>query len=155
MIAKDKYKKAKKGKTRDGPDGVFTVGYGAGGIEEMQKYLPSTDDMVLFGLLDFKIGTGTFSRHKLIRMHFNGEKCKNVLKGRINSERKKAERVIAHVNGDFQICHAEECHTETVRTIHTYIHTYTKTQTHKHTLHRYSKRSHITLPLITLLEKTL
>eukprot|EP00938_MAST-03A_sp_MAST-3A-sp1_P006157 g6157.t1 len=113
-IAKDEYKKAKKGKTRDGPDGVFTVGYGAGGIEEMEKYLPSSDDMVLFGLLDFKVGSGTFSRHKLIRMHFNGEKCKNVLKGRINSERKKVERVIGHINGDFQICHAEECHTDTV-----------------------------------------
>jgi len=114
MIAHEKYKKAKKGKTRDGPDGVFTVGYGAGGIEEMETYLPFDDDMVLFGLLDFKIGSGTFTRHKLIYMHFNGERCKNILKGRINAERKKVERVIGMTNGGFQICHADECHVDTV-----------------------------------------
>jgi len=113
-IAAEKFKKAKKGKTRDGPDGVFTVGYGAGGIEEMSEYLPSSDDMVLFGLLDFKIGSGMFTRHKLIYMHFNGEHCKNILKGRINAERKKVEKVIGATNGGFQICHQSECHVDTV-----------------------------------------
>lgn len=51
---------------------------------------------------------------KNVRMHFNGESTKNVLKGRINSERKKVEKVIGPINGDFQICHQKECHVESV-----------------------------------------
>jgi len=36
------FKKSKKGTTREGPDGVFTVGYGSGGIEEMCDSSPLT-----------------------------------------------------------------------------------------------------------------
>lgn len=113
-VAHRAWKAAKKGKTRDGPDGVFTVGYGAGGIEEMQRSLPADDNMVLFALLDFKIGSGTFARMKNVAMHFNGERTKNILKGRTNAQRKKVEKVIGSVNGSFQICHASECHVDTV-----------------------------------------
>lgn len=113
-IAHIKFKKASKGKSRDGSDGVFTVGYGSGGIEEMSTYLPQNDDLVLFALVDFKIGSGTFARMKNISMHFNGENTKNILKGRINAERKKVEKVIGPVNGGFQICHQSECHVDTV-----------------------------------------
>lgn len=112
--AKAQYKKTKAGTTKSGPDGVFTIGYGSGGIEEMYKFLPEDDSMVLWGLVDFQIGSGKFARQKNVCMHLNGEHCKNVLKGRTNSNRKKVVGVIGSVNGTFQICHQSECHVDSV-----------------------------------------
>lgn len=61
---------------------VDVVGVGYGGVAELQRFLD--DRCVLWALLRFDTGSGTFRRHKVILVHFNGELCPPIARGRLN-----------------------------------------------------------------------
>lgn len=55
---------------------------GSGGVDEMRDNLH--DDEVQWGIVRMRMGSGAFSRHKLIFVHFNGEDCPAVKRGKAN-----------------------------------------------------------------------
>ncbi len=57
------------------------------------------DSVVLFGLLRFQIGEGTFKRNKIIFVHFNGDVASPSQRGRLNS--RKQVRYLGYVYLDF------------------------------------------------------
>jgi len=59
------------------------VGAGGGGVEELAKYL--SDAEVLWAMLRFELGSGSFMRSKVVLVHFNGEDCPAVKRARSNS----------------------------------------------------------------------
>jgi len=54
------------------PEHWSLVGSGECGVPECQDILPEGSDRVLYGLVQIKIGSGTFQRTKNVFIHFNG-----------------------------------------------------------------------------------
>jgi hypothetical protein len=76
------------------PVALKCVGRGVGGVEEMATFLdPKT---VCFGLLRCDVGAasvgGVLSRQKYVAVHWNGEECPTIKRGRANAQ--KAEVMV-------------------------------------------------------------
>jgi hypothetical protein len=82
------------------PDGLELVGAGPGGISEMQALVK--DDEMYFGLLVFTVGSGTFMRHKLVNVHFQGEGMSAIKRGRILARRKVATDILKNTHAAVQ-----------------------------------------------------
>jgi len=79
---------------------------GIGGIEEMKKYMD--DSQVMFGLLRFVFGHGSFARVKFVFVHLNGEKCSIVKRGRYNASKGIAAEQIGSCHTDLQYQSSED-----------------------------------------------
>ena len=64
------------------------VARGIGGVDEIMIHLDDTK--VLFGILRFVFGKGTFARIKYVAVHFVGSKCPVVKQGRANAQKNAA-----------------------------------------------------------------
>lgn len=58
------------------------VGAGIGGIIEMAKWM--SDDQVMWGLVRFEVGSGSFARTKVLFLHFNGDRTPALRRGMAN-----------------------------------------------------------------------
>lgn len=67
------------------PPGLKVVARGIGGVNEMSLHLDETK--VFFGVFRFVFGKGTFARTKYVAVHFNGESCPTVKRGRANARK--------------------------------------------------------------------
>jgi len=59
------------------------VGRGGGGVEEMATFL--RDEEVMWGLLRFELGSGSFARTKIVLLHFNGDDCPALRRSKLNA----------------------------------------------------------------------
>jgi len=66
------------------------VGAGSGGVPEMVQYMK--DDEVMWALLRFEYGSGTFARTKVVFLQFNGENTPVIQRGQANS----LNKTVAH-----------------------------------------------------------
>lgn len=64
---------------------------------------------VLFGLLRFNFGTGTFQRVKYLFVHFNGEEVSIVKRGRMNSRKGKAGDDVGSTHAEVKMTEVDEC----------------------------------------------
>jgi len=62
---------------------IVVCAAGSGGVEEMQKWLD--DAAVMWAILRFALGSGSFRRQKLVFLHFNGDECGVIVRGRLNA----------------------------------------------------------------------
>eukprot|EP00242_Pyramimonas_sp_CCMP2087_P002640 CAMPEP_0198230594 /NCGR_PEP_ID=MMETSP1445-20131203/114745_1 /TAXON_ID=36898 /ORGANISM="Pyramimonas sp., Strain CCMP2087" /LENGTH=366 /DNA_ID=CAMNT_0043911151 /DNA_START=128 /DNA_END=1225 /DNA_ORIENTATION=+ len=76
------------------------VARGVGGIEEMNQH--TSDSAVMYGLLRFQFGHGNFARNKYVFVHFNGENCSIVKRGRFNAMKPEAESQIGMSHTEVQ-----------------------------------------------------
>mmetsp|Transcript_47984 Transcript_47984/g.104421 ORF Transcript_47984/g.104421 Transcript_47984/m.104421 type:complete len:570 (+) Transcript_47984:59-1768(+) len=69
------------------------LGSGCDGVDEMQALLD--DRSVLWAILRFELGSGSFRRQKMVFMHINGEECPAMKRGRANAFTSQAQRLLA------------------------------------------------------------
>jgi len=65
------------------------VARGIGGIDDLRAHLDPS--RVLFGVLRFTFGKGTFARDKYVFVHWNGDACSVVKRGRANAQKQAVE----------------------------------------------------------------
>eukprot|EP00759_Apiculatamorpha_spiralis_P044923 PhF_6_TR41720/c0_g1_i2/m.63304 len=70
-------------------------------ISEMSHYL--NDDLVQFCLLNIPLGSGTFKRNKMIYVHFVGQKCPAVKRGKWNAELPKVLNVFGATHAGLEV----------------------------------------------------
>lgn len=61
---------------------------GIGSVEEMKDHMD--ENTVMFGMLRFVFGHGSFARVKFVFIHLNGEGCPTVKRGRFNAKKGEA-----------------------------------------------------------------
>lgn len=93
------------------------VAAGEGGIEEMAVHLD--DREVVWALLRFDLGSGSFARGKVVLLHFNGDDCPAVKRARANAltGQVKAQLTGDHTDGfhaSIQLTRREEVTTENI-----------------------------------------
>mmetsp|Transcript_101144 Transcript_101144/g.291188 ORF Transcript_101144/g.291188 Transcript_101144/m.291188 type:complete len:529 (+) Transcript_101144:73-1659(+) len=59
------------------------IGRGSGGVEEMARKL--RNDEVLWAMLRFELGTGSFTRTKIVLVHFNADGCPPLKRSKMNA----------------------------------------------------------------------
>jgi len=82
------------------------LGVGAGGVVELSQHL--RDWMVSWALLRFQVGGGTFSRTKLVAIHFNGEETPVMLRGWLNARGSEFSAVIGEVHANIEVTRTKE-----------------------------------------------
>uniref|UniRef100_A0A7S2MK62 ADF-H domain-containing protein n=2 Tax=Octactis speculum TaxID=3111310 RepID=A0A7S2MK62_9STRA len=103
----------KRGTRRASTGIVDVVAYGSGGLEEMQGKLD--DKEVVYAIVTVPFGEGSFRRDKSIMVHFNGESCGVVKRGRANAKLPRAESALRPYNASLQIGSVEQCTEEYFR----------------------------------------
>ncbi|ETO24310.1 actin binding protein, partial [Reticulomyxa filosa] len=84
------------------------VGRGVAGVDEMREYLDDTK--VYFGLLQIKVGTGSFARSKNIFIHFNGDKHpKPLQRSQANKKLKAAKDMMSPWHAELVLANKKEC----------------------------------------------
>jgi len=78
------------------------VGAGAGGVPEMVHWM--AEDEVMWALLRFEFGSGSFKRTKIIFLHFNGESTSTIKRGQANALTKTVSNFFR--NGGKDLFHA-------------------------------------------------
>jgi len=73
------------------------IARGIGGVDDMRAHLDRAK--VLFGVLRFTFGRGTFARDKFVFVHFNGDACAVIKRGRANAQKNAVE-----VRADESVC---------------------------------------------------
>jgi len=71
---------------------LVVLGVGMHGADEMQALLD--DVQVQFAVVRFELGSGSFRRQKVVFVHFNGEDCPAVKRGRLNCCTAEAQRIL-------------------------------------------------------------
>lgn len=92
--------------------GVFVVGAGSGGVDEMRESLD--ENTVQWGLLRFSIGSGTFKRNKLLLIHFQGEHCSGLTKAKINKHGHLVEKDFGDTAAKLTMSEKEEVTLENI-----------------------------------------
>lgn len=82
------------------------LGVGAGGVVELSQHLQ--DWMVSWALLRFQVGGGTFSRTKLVAIHFNGEETPVMLRGWLKARGSEFSAVIGEVHANIEVMRTSE-----------------------------------------------
>eukprot|EP00929_Paragymnodinium_shiwhaense_P029970 TRINITY_DN17068_c1_g1_i1.p1 TRINITY_DN17068_c1_g1~~TRINITY_DN17068_c1_g1_i1.p1 ORF type:complete len:869 (-),score=184.75 TRINITY_DN17068_c1_g1_i1:69-2675(-) len=77
---------------REAAGSLSVVGAGDGGIDELSTWL--SDDLVMWALVRFNLGSGTLKRQKLLFLHFNGDDCPVMKRGKANELTYEAQRVL-------------------------------------------------------------
>jgi len=105
------------GEARRGDDASFRamstptfVARGIGGVEDLRAHL--RDDRVLFGVLRFCFGRGTFARWKSVFVHFNGAETNVVRRGRANAMKHQLEETMGPCSVSVTFGAREECDTD-------------------------------------------
>ena len=65
------------------------VARGIGGVDDLRAHLDPS--RVFFGVLRFTFGKGTFARDKYVFVHWNGDGCSVVKRGRANAQKQAVE----------------------------------------------------------------
>jgi hypothetical protein len=87
--------------------GCTLIGSGRGGVEEMQQLLD--DGEVWFGLLKFVVGQGSFARAKYIFVHWTGQNCGGVKRGRTNAKKGAALSKVGGSHAEIIFQDRSEC----------------------------------------------
>lgn len=96
---------------KKGKKGLTVFATGADGLCQLDSCIPD-DGRVLYGLIKMQVGDGAFSREKLVHVHFNGQECPTVRRGRANAMKTKVEEQIGHVHATVQVMSKEELQLE-------------------------------------------
>jgi len=115
--AKQSYSRIKLTKSQKKAAKLFTVwNTGTAGIREMAEALE--DDQIMFGLLQIKVGKGTFMRTKNLFLHFNALKFPSAVKrSKINERYLSAAKLLfGHVHAELTMEQKFDC---TVREVFT------------------------------------
>jgi hypothetical protein len=86
--------------------GFELVASGSGGFGEIQEALD--DSMLCYGMMRFTVGKGTFARTKMILLHFIGETCGAMVRGRGNARKGDAVKELAPTHVDLVFNGKEE-----------------------------------------------
>eukprot|EP00927_Polykrikos_kofoidii_P068136 TRINITY_DN63519_c0_g1_i1.p1 TRINITY_DN63519_c0_g1~~TRINITY_DN63519_c0_g1_i1.p1 ORF type:complete len:498 (-),score=88.89 TRINITY_DN63519_c0_g1_i1:149-1642(-) len=76
----------------DAPSLLTLLGAGDDGADGMQPFLDESS--VQWAILRFDLGSGSFSRQKVVFMHFNGERCAPVRRGWVNACTKDVQHIL-------------------------------------------------------------
>jgi len=82
------------------------VARGVGGVQEMAGH--TNDEAVMYGLIRFVFGHGKYARTKYVMVHFNGERCSVVKRGRFNAMKPEAETQIGACHTEVQFHSSSE-----------------------------------------------
>eukprot|EP00397_Hematodinium_sp_SG-2012_P007016 GEMP01007056.1.p1 GENE.GEMP01007056.1~~GEMP01007056.1.p1 ORF type:complete len:583 (+),score=117.41 GEMP01007056.1:14-1762(+) len=82
------------------------VGYGQGGILEMREALDNKE--VTYALIKWVSGTGVFQRTKFIFIHFNGDACAVVRRGKANALKSAAYDLVGQVHASLTLVTKED-----------------------------------------------
>lgn len=91
------------------------VARGIGGVDEMSLHLDDTK--VLFGILRFVFGKGTFARIKYVAVHFVGSKCPIVKQGRANAQKNAAMEALGLAACELPFETPDQCNVDAVLAI--------------------------------------
>lgn len=64
---------------------------------------------MLYGILRFKFGTGTFQRVKYLFVHFNGEGVSVVKRGQWNAKKGAAHEEVGSTHAEVKMTEVEQC----------------------------------------------
>lgn len=79
-----------------GSSPLVVLGAGRDGVEGLQELVDEA--AVQWGLLRFQFGGGSFVRHKLVFLHFNGEDCPAMRRGQANALTSDAQNLLRKGN---------------------------------------------------------
>eukprot|EP00929_Paragymnodinium_shiwhaense_P108227 TRINITY_DN74552_c0_g1_i1.p1 TRINITY_DN74552_c0_g1~~TRINITY_DN74552_c0_g1_i1.p1 ORF type:complete len:448 (-),score=109.04 TRINITY_DN74552_c0_g1_i1:273-1616(-) len=71
---------------------LVVVQAGGGDVEELREHLDNTK--VQWALVSFQLGSGSFQRRKTVFLHFNGDSCSPVKRGRLNSRTSEVQHIL-------------------------------------------------------------
>jgi hypothetical protein len=83
---------------------------GRGGVDEMGRHCDDT--AVMWGIVRFTFGSGTFKRDKFIFVHFNGPNVAAVKRGRCSAQRAHVAEALGPFHADLEVSSAAECATD-------------------------------------------
>jgi len=75
---------------------LVVLGAGRDGVEGLQELVDEA--AVQWALIRFELGGGSFVRHKLVFLHFNGEDCPAMRRGQANSLTSEAQNLLRKGN---------------------------------------------------------
>ena len=85
---------------------------GFGGIDELSQHLD--ESKVLFGVLRFVFGRGTFARTKYVAVRFSGQQCPTVKRGRANAQKVAAMEALGGASCELSFETPLECNLDAV-----------------------------------------